>query len=70
VLVYIEKIGIFEYFSTVLIKKTGVSTGFHFGSMLKKIIAERNYARVQITNAMGTTAPVLYAYLHIAMYSR
>jgi hypothetical protein len=39
-----------------------MSTGFHFGNMLKKVIAERNYTRVQITNAMGTTAPVLYAY--------
>lgn len=39
-----------------------MAAGFHFGSMLKKIIAEQKYTRVQITKAMGASAPILYKY--------
>jgi hypothetical protein len=39
-----------------------MSTGFHFGAMLKRIIADGKYKRVQISNAMGATSPVLYTY--------
>lgn len=39
-----------------------MATGFHFGTMLRKIIAERKYTRAEITKAMGVSAPSLYPY--------
>jgi transcriptional regulator with XRE-family HTH domain len=39
-----------------------MAASFHFGSMLRKIIQEHKYTRVQITNGMGVTAPILYKY--------
>lgn len=39
-----------------------MGTGFHIGNLLKKVISERKYTRVEITNAMKASAPVLYAY--------
>jgi len=39
-----------------------MGTGFHFGNWLKKVILEHKMTRVEITNAMNASAPVLYAY--------